>query len=77
MRSRRIDAFSGTRADLLALLRDLHDGSATLAGATRLRALDAVCDVLADTRASDSDTILAGRVASALSGAIVRAGGAS
>lgn len=74
MRSRRIDAFSGTRADLLALLRDLHDGTATLAGTTRLRALDAVCDVLADTRASDADVVLAGRVASSLAGAIVRGG---
>ena len=72
MSSRRIDAFSGTRRELLELLRDLHDGSATLAGATRLRALDAVCDVLADPSARDSDTVLAGRVASALSGAIVR-----
>lgn len=72
-----IAAFSGTRADLLKLLRDLHDGTACVDGVARLTALDAVCEVLADTASDAGDVVLAGRVASALSGAIVRQCGVS
>jgi len=66
-----LDAFSGTRAELLALLRDLHNGTQSVDGLTRLQALDVVCDVLSDPRADRTDVVLAGRVTGALVAAIV------
>lgn len=49
--TRTIDAYAGSARDLLALLRRLHNGEGTLAGLSRLQALDAVCERLATLRA--------------------------
>jgi len=65
-----LDAFSGTRAELLALLRDLHNGTQEVDGLTRLQALDVVCEVLADPRALPSDVVLAVRVVGSLARAV-------
>lgn len=45
-----IDAFVGSRRDLLRLLRELHDGETLVAGLTRLQAIDAVCERVVGTR---------------------------
>ena len=42
-----LDAFKGTRSELLTLLRDLHNGTQSVDGLTRLQSLDVVCETLA------------------------------
>lgn len=67
MRNRRtLDAFSGTRAELLALLKRLHDGTQSIAGLSRLDALDVVCEALSDPQCSAADATLAVRVVGSL-----------
>lgn len=42
-----LDSFVGTRADLLRLLRELHEGETLIEGLTRLQAIDNVCGRIA------------------------------
>lgn len=65
-----LDAFKGTRAELLALLRDLHNGSQEVDGLTRLQALDVVCETLASPDCSRADATLAVRVVGSLARAV-------
>jgi len=67
---RTIDAFQGTRADLLALLRDLHNGTQEVDGLTRLQALDVVCEALASPDCNRADASLAVRVVGSLARAV-------
>jgi len=69
-----LDAFHGTRAELLALLRDLHNGAQSVDGLTRLQALDVVCETLASPDCNRADASLAVRVVGSLARAV---GGAS
>lgn len=64
-----VDAFKGTRAELLALLRDLHNGTQSVDGLTRLQALDVVCETLAGP-CSHEDARLAVRVVGSLARAV-------
>lgn len=70
MRRTTLDAFKGTRSELLALLRDLHNGAQSVDGLTRLQALDVVCETLADPRCTPSDASLAVRVVGSLARAV-------
>ena len=70
MSRRTLDAFSGTRADLLALLRDLHTGAQSVDGLTRLQALDVVCETLASPDCSRADASLAVRGVGSLARAV-------
>ena len=64
-----LDAFSGTRGELLALLRDLHTGAREVDGLSRLEALDVVCETLAGP-CSREDARLAVRVVGSLARAV-------
>ena len=65
-----LDAFSGTRGELLALLRDLHTGAREVDGLSRLEALDVVCETLASPDCSRADASLAVRVVGSLARAV-------
>lgn len=45
-----LDSFCGTRRDLLALLRALHEGETLCEGMSRLQAIDDVCAKAAEVR---------------------------
>lgn len=65
-----VDAFKGTRADLLALLRDLHNGTRKIDALTRLEAIDLACEVLANPNVDARDALLASRVVGSLARAV-------
>mgnify|MGYP003419829556 FL=1 len=65
-----LDAFKGTRTELLALLRDLHNGAREVDGLSRLEALDVVCETLASPDCSRADASLAVRVVGSLARAV-------